>query len=41
MRLLLEKSDTFGAIASFLCMVHCILTPFVMCSQAMPSMDME
>ena len=29
MRLLLEKSDTFGAIASFLCMVHCILTPFV------------
>ena len=29
MRLLLEKSDTFGAIASFLCMAHCILTPFV------------
>lgn len=29
MRLLLEKSDTFGAIASFLCMVHCIATPFV------------
>lgn len=29
MRLLLEKSDTFGAIASFLCMVHCFATPFV------------
>ena len=29
MRLILDKSDTFGAIASFLCLVHCITTPFV------------
>ena len=29
MRLLFEKSDIFGAIAGLLCMVHCILTPFV------------
>ena len=29
MRLILDKSDTFGAIASFLCLVHCIVTPFI------------
>ena len=29
MKLILEKSDTLGAIASFLCLVHCIVTPFV------------
>jgi len=29
MKLILDKSDTFGAIASFLCLVHCITTPFV------------
>ena len=29
MRLILDKSDTFGAIASFLCLVHCIATPFI------------
>ncbi len=29
MRLILDKSDTFGAIVSFLCLVHCITTPFV------------
>ena len=28
MRLLLENSDTFGALASFLCLIHCIVTPF-------------
>ena len=29
MRLILDKSDTFGAIASFVCFVHCIATPFI------------
>ena len=29
MKLILDKSDTFGAISSLLCLVHCITTPFV------------
>ena len=29
MKLILKKSDTFGAIASTLCMIHCFVTPFI------------
>ena len=29
MKLVLFKSDTIGAIASSLCMAHCIVTPFI------------
>jgi hypothetical protein len=29
MKLILKKSDTFGAIASTLCMIHCFITPFI------------
>lgn len=29
LRLILEKSDIFGAVASTLCLVHCIATPFI------------
>lgn len=28
------KSDTIGAAASFLCMIHCIATPFIFIAQA-------
>lgn len=29
MNLILKKPDTVGAIASILCMLHCVLTPFL------------
>ncbi len=29
MRLILEKSDIFGALASTLCVLHCFATPFI------------
>jgi hypothetical protein len=29
MKLTLEKTDTLGAVASFLCLLHCIATPFI------------
>lgn len=29
MKLILEKSDIFGAAASTLCVIHCIATPFL------------
>ncbi|MDC3312494.1 MerC domain-containing protein [Flavobacteriaceae bacterium] len=29
MNLILKKPDTVGAIASILCMLHCVLTPFI------------
>ncbi len=29
MRLILEKSDIFGALASTLCIIHCLATPFI------------
>ncbi|MBL6866815.1 MAG: MerC domain-containing protein [Flavobacteriales bacterium] len=28
------KSDTIGAAASFLCMIHCVATPFIFIAQA-------
>ncbi|MFK7755861.1 MAG: MerC domain-containing protein [Flavobacteriales bacterium] len=33
MKIALKKSDTFGALASGLCMVHCFITPFVFIAQ--------
>ena len=29
MKLILQKPDTFGAIASTLCIIHCVATPFL------------
>lgn len=29
MKLILEKSDVFGAVASTLCVVHCLATPLI------------
>ena len=29
MRIVLKNSDTFGALASTLCLIHCILTPLL------------
>ncbi len=29
MNIILKKSDTFGALASMLCLIHCIATPFI------------
>jgi hypothetical protein len=29
MRLILDKSDIFGALASALCVIHCLVTPFI------------
>ena len=29
MKLLFEKSDTIGAIVSFLCFIHCLTLPFI------------
>lgn len=28
-----QKSDTFGAIASTLCLIHCLITPFIFIAQ--------
>lgn len=33
MKLILHKSDTIGALASALCMVHCIATPLLFIAQ--------
>ena len=33
MRVFTQKSDTFGAMASALCLVHCIATPFIFIAQ--------
>lgn len=33
MRLIINKPDTFGALASTLCMMHCIATPFLFIAQ--------
>jgi len=30
---LTQKSDTFGAIASSLCLIHCLITPFIFVAQ--------
>lgn len=29
MKLILQRPDTFGAIASILCIIHCVATPFL------------
>lgn len=29
-----QKSDTWGALASFLCVIHCVATPFIFVVQA-------
>ncbi len=29
MKLIVQKPDTFGAIASILCVIHCVLTPLL------------
>lgn len=29
MKLILDKPDTFGALASSLCIIHCLVTPFI------------
>ncbi len=34
LRLLLNKPDTFGAFASSLCLVHCLLTPLIFVSHS-------
>lgn len=34
MKLVLQKSDTIGAFASILCMIHCFATPFLFIAQA-------
>ncbi len=31
--ILTKKSDNFGAIASFLCLIHCLITPFIFVAQ--------
>ncbi|SFD03793.1 MerC domain-containing protein [Algibacter pectinivorans] len=33
MKLVLVKPDVFGAVASFLCVVHCVATPFLFVAQ--------
>lgn len=33
MKLILEKSDVFGAAASTLCVIHCLATPFIFIAQ--------
>ena len=33
MKLILHKSDTLGALASALCMLHCLATPFLFIAQ--------
>lgn len=34
MKLTLQRPDTIGALASTLCMIHCIATPFIFITQA-------
>ncbi len=34
MKLILQRSDTFGAITSTLCMLHCLVTPLFFIAQA-------
>lgn len=31
---LLQQSDTFGSMASFLCLIHCLITPLLFAAQA-------
>lgn len=34
MKLVLNKSDSIGALASTLCMIHCLITPFIFIVQS-------
>lgn len=38
-KLILQKPDTIGALASSLCIIHCLATPFIFIAQACCSID--
>ncbi|WP_340200997.1 MerC domain-containing protein [Ascidiimonas sp. W6] len=41
MRLILDKSDIFGALASTLCVIHCLATPFIFIAHTNSVTDSE